>query len=138
MVITIGKKGINDLKTIPLFPERKQEIIENCEANIQKIVQDSLDTNVTVILTTIFPTSGNVPLARRPVWSDDIYQAINEVNLFIESLGSDQVIVFNTASLLSNADGNTKSEYSLDLLHLTANGYGTLNLELVKALQSLQ
>jgi len=134
--IIIIQVGINDLKTIPLFPERKQEIIENCEANIQKIVHDSLDTNATVILTTIFPASGNVPLARRLVWSDDIYQAINEVNIFIASLESEKVIVFDTASVLADTEGKTRSEYSFDLLHLNEYGYETVNHELVKILLS--
>ncbi|MFT3893649.1 MAG: GDSL-type esterase/lipase family protein [Anaerolineales bacterium] len=136
--VVIIQVGINDLKTIPLFPERKQEIIENCEANIQKIIQNSLDANATVILTTIFPTSGNVPLTRRLVWSDDIYQAIDEVNSFLRSLQNERVLVFDAANIISNTDGNTKLEYSLDLLHLNTNGYETLNFELIKILQSLQ
>lgn len=136
--IIVVQVGINDLKTIPLFPERKQNIIEECETNIQKIIQDSLDANATVILTTVFPTSGDISLARRLVWSDDVYQAIDEVNLFIKSLESNRVIIFDTANLLSNTDGRTKPEYSLDLLHLNAYGYETLNLELVKILQSIQ
>ena len=136
--IIIIQIGINDLKTIPLFPEKKQEIIENCEANIQRIVQDSLDINATVILTTIFPTSENVPLARRLVWSDDIYQATDEVNAYITSLAGDNVITFDTANLLSNAEGKIKPEYSFDLLHLNGDGYQVINLELEKILKSIE
>lgn len=129
---------INDLKTIPLFPELKQEIIATCETNIENIVQKSLDLNSTVILTTIFPTSGIVPLARRLVWSDDIYEAIDEVNNFILSYQDENVIVFDAADILSNPDGNTKDEYVYDLLHLNTNGYDALNLELVKLLEILK
>lgn len=136
--IIIVQVGINDLKTIPLFPERKQEIIDNCEANIEKIVYDSLNANTTVILTTIFPVSGNVPLTRRLVWSDDIYQAIDEVNIFIASLEDEKVIIFDTASILSNAERKIKPEYRLDLLHLNEYGYETLNLELVKILEHIK
>ena len=136
--IIILQVGINDLKTIPLFPERKQEIIETTEANIQKIVQDSLDADAAVILTTIFPASGNVPLARRLIWSNDVYLAIDEVNLFIQSLENEKVIIFDTASLLSNAEGKTKPEYSFDLFHINQFGYETLNIELLKLLERLK
>lgn len=135
--IIIIQVGINDLKTIPLFPERKGEIISNCERNIDKIVYDSLANNATVILTTIIPASGNVPLARKLVWSDEIYKAIAEVNSHIAGLASDKVIVLDAASLVSDSDGKTKPEYSADLLHLNRAGYKAINLELVKILQTL-
>jgi hypothetical protein len=64
--IVIVQVGINDLKTIPLFPERKAAIITNCKANIQQIVARSVNSGATVILTTIFPI-GPVPLTRQPV-----------------------------------------------------------------------
>ncbi|MCI0552021.1 MAG: SGNH/GDSL hydrolase family protein, partial [Anaerolineae bacterium] len=88
---------INDLKTIPLFPERKDEIITVCKTNIESIVQKSLELNSAVILTTVFPTSGNVPLARRLVWSDEVYKAIDDVNDFILNYTADNVIIFDTA-----------------------------------------
>ena len=136
--IIILQVGIKDLKTIPLFPEKKQEIIENCEANIQKIVQDSLDANALVILTTVFPASEYVPLARRLVWSNDIYQTIDDVNIFITSLESEKVIIFDTARILSNNQGRIKPEYSFDLLHLNKTGYDVLNLELVEILENVE
>jgi lysophospholipase L1-like esterase len=129
---------MNDLKTIPLFSERKQEIITDCEENIEMLVQKSLDLNATVILITVFPTSGNVPLARRLVWSNDGYEAIKEVNRFILSLKNEKVIVFDTASILSDSDGNLKPEYVHDLLHLNDKGYEILNIELVKILAYLK
>ena len=128
--IVIVQICINDVKTIPLFPERKQEIIDNCEENIEMILQKSLDLKATVIVTTIFPTSGNVPVARKLVWSNDIYEAINQVNRFILSLKNERVIIFDTASILSNSEGNTKPEYVYDLLHLNGEGYQALNIEL--------
>jgi lysophospholipase L1-like esterase len=136
--IIVVQVGINDLKTIPLFPEREQEIVSNCTVNIQKIVQDSLSINATVILTTIVPASGKVPLARKLVWSDEIYTAINEVNVYIRGLAADNVIVFDTAGILANADGRMKPEYSYDLLHLNSDGYAVLNLKLVSILESLK
>lgn len=136
--IVIIQVCINDLKTLPLFAGRETEIIENCKANIQEIIKKSLSLKSTVILTTIFPTSGDVPLTRRPVWSDDIYLAIEEVNSFILNMHMENVIVFDAASILSDSDGNTKEEYVFDLLHLNNNGYNALNLELSKILESLK
>ena len=126
---------INDLKTIPLFPERKQDIIATCEENIELLVQKTLELDATVILTTVFPTSGNVPLARTLVWSNDIYDAIQEVNRFILSLKNDRVIIFDTAKIVSDPEGNTKLEYVYDLLHLNEEGYEVLNVELVQILE---
>ena len=133
--IVVIQVCINDLKTIPLFPERKQEIISTCEENIKLLVQKSLHLDATVILTTVFPASGNVPLARKLVWSNDIYDAIREVNRFILSLKNQEVIIFDTASILSDPEGNTKLEYVYDLLHLNDEGYEVLNVELVQILE---
>lgn len=136
--IIILQVCINDLKTIALFPERKDEIIGNCKTNIEKIVQRAHELNSTIILTTVFPTSGNVPIARKLVWSNDIYEAINEVNDFILNFPDKKVILFNTTGILANSDGNTKVEYVYDLLHLNNNGYDALNFELVKILENLK
>ena len=67
--------GINDLKTIPLFPEDRQAIVADCEENIQRIVEKSTDLGARVILTTIFP-AGEVPLERKLFWSDEVAVAI--------------------------------------------------------------
>lgn len=136
--IIILQVCINDLKTIPLFPERKRGIIDNCKTNIGRITKKSLDLGATVILTTVFPTSGDVPLERRLVWSNDIYQAINEVNQFILSYHHKGVTIFDTTSILSNSAGHTRPEYVHDLLHLNADGYQTLNNELMLIMKRLK
>ncbi len=129
---------VNDLKTIPLFPQRKDDIIGACKANIESIVQKSLELDATIILTTVFPTSGNVPLTRRLVWSDDVDDAIGEVNNFIRNYQPDNVIIFDAAVILSNEDGYTRSEYVYDLLHLNRAGYDALNIDLTKILDGLK
>lgn len=136
--IVIIQVGINDLKTIPLFPERKQEIISDYESNIRTIIQDSQGINATVILTTIFPAGRNVPFTRRLVWSADIYKAIKEVNEFILGLADERVIVFDAANLLADPDGKIQPGYSSDLLHLNTEGYDVLNQELVKILTRIK
>ena len=125
--------GINDLKTIPLFPERKDSIIGNCKDNIQQIVERSTDLGAVVIVSTIFPI-GEVPIERRPFWSDDVAEAIDEVNAYIRSLEGEGVVVFDAYSILVDENGVTDSEYSQDLLHLNDTGYARLNDELVRVL----
>jgi len=128
---------INDLKTIPLFPERKRQIILNCEANIQRMVQQSLDMDAIVVLSTVFP-AGKVPLARRLVWSDDIGKSVEEVNAFIQALSREGVIIFDAAKILSDDTGKLKQQYSFDTLHLNEQGYQALNAEFIKILEELE
>lgn len=133
--IVVVQVGINDLKTIPLFPERKATIINNCQENLRQIVAQSAELGATVILTTIFPV-GPVPLERRPFWSDDVALAIREVNAYIRSLESAQVVILDAYTLLADNKGATRIVYYADLLHLNAHGYEPLNEELVRLLEN--
>jgi lysophospholipase L1-like esterase len=128
---------INDLKTIPLFPKRKDHIIARCKGNIEKIVAASTDLNAKLIVTTIFPI-GEVPLERRSFWSEDVAIAIDDVNTFIHNLKSDNVTVFDAYTILADNDGLINPDYSLDLLHLNPRGYERLNQELEIHLNSLE
>ena len=128
---------VNDLKTIPLFPERRQQIIFNCESNLQNVVQELLNLDSIVVISTIFPT-GQVPLARRLVWSDEINESIEVVNNFIRDLSADRVLIFDAASLLSDDKGRLKHEYSFDELHLNEQGYQVLNIEFIKLLEKIK
>ncbi|HEY9633805.1 MAG TPA: GDSL-type esterase/lipase family protein [Coleofasciculaceae cyanobacterium] len=130
--IIILQVGINDLKTIPLFPEQKTAIIANCKANIQQIVTRSVNSGATVILTTIFPI-GPVPLTRQPFWSPDIAQGVSEVNAYLYSLKARNVLILDAYSLLAE-NGKVRSNYVSDTLHINARGYEVLNQELTKLL----
>jgi lysophospholipase L1-like esterase len=132
--IIIVQVGINDLKTIPLFPERKAAIIANCKANIQQIVARSVNSGATVILTTIFPI-GPVPLTRQPFWSPDVAQAVSEVNAYLYSLKATDVLILDAYSLLAQK-GQVQSNYVRDTLHLNNRGYEALNQELTKVLST--
>ena len=126
----IVQVGINDLKTIPLFPEYRETIIRNCKANLQTIVNLALETGVReVILTTVF-LPGPLPLERRLLWGDAVTVAVNEVNAYLRSLAGDRVMVFDAARILSEGSGGTLARYSRDYLHLNADGYAALNREL--------
>lgn len=118
--------GVNDLKAIPLFPEQKEAIIRNCKTNIGQIVKKSLDTGAKVVVTTIFPL-GMLPVERKPFWSDDVANAINDVNNYIKTLASDRVIVFDSSQVLANSQGIVDPKYSQDFLHINSEGYAALN-----------
>lgn len=134
--IVIIQVGINDLKTIPLFPQQKERIIADCQANIQEIVNRSVKTGATVILTTVFPVA-RVPLERRLFWSPEVASAVVQVNNFLYTLESEDVIIFDTYSLLTAQNGVLHDKYAHDLLHLNPVGYEALNQELSPLLQSL-
>jgi lysophospholipase L1-like esterase len=135
--VVVIQIGINDVKTIPLFPERKEAIIANCEENIRQLVAWSADWGAMVIVTPIFPI-GKVPLERRPFWSDDVGLAVDEVNAFIHTLKGENVLVFDAFSLLVGEGGRIRPEYSRDLLHLNTAGYERLNEELAPILKGLR
>lgn len=124
--IIVLQVGINDLKTIPLFPERKATIIQTCKENIQQLVGLSLNNGARVVVTTIFPL-GAVPIERRLFWSDDVAAAINDVNMFIGTLAGSRVTVFDSGKVLANPQGTVYSKFSKDLLHLNSEGYAALN-----------
>jgi lysophospholipase L1-like esterase len=132
--IVVIQLGVNDLKTVALFPEQQAEIIANCQANIRQIVTASRQLGAVVIISTIFPI-GNVPPPRWPVWSEAIDQAVRTVNADIATLASDRVLIFDTASLLADAQGKVRPKYSADELHLNESGYVVLNQKLVGLIQ---
>jgi lysophospholipase L1-like esterase len=134
--IIIIQVGVNDLKTIALFPERKQEIITNCKTNIQRIIQVSRKLGAVVMVTTIFP-AGEVPLERKPFWSDEIGLAIKQVNTYIATLADDKTIVFDTYALLADRHGLMLPQYRLDELHFNQQGYKILNQELARQLAKI-
>ncbi len=134
--IVIIQVGVNDLKTIALFPERKQEIITNCQTNIKRIIESSRKLGAVVMVTTIFPP-GEVPLERKPFWSDEIGTAIKEVNTYIATLADDKTIVFDTYALLADRHGLMLPQYRLDELHFNQQGYKILNQELARKLAKI-
>lgn len=135
--IVIIQVGVNDLKTIALFPERKDSIVANCRDNIKRIVDESKNLGATVILTTIFPV-GEAPIQRKPFWSNDIRLAVNEMNVYINTLAEDKVIIFDAFSVLANNQGMMLQKYSKDELHLNNQGYEILNKKLVQLLDKIK
>jgi lysophospholipase L1-like esterase len=134
--IILLQVGINDLKTIPLHPERKNSIVANCQKQIEDIVARVLEIEAVIIITTIFPV-GQPPIVRMPFWSDDIAQAVADVNVHIYSLAGPNVIVFDTFSVLADENGLVKTHYMRDELHLNEQGYAVLNTALKELLTGI-
>jgi lysophospholipase L1-like esterase len=134
--VIILEVGINDLKTIPLFPDQEAAIRQRCQANIDAIVQKSRGIGATVILANIFPT-GRVPLQRRLFWSDEIGVAVHAANAYLASLQASDVVLFDAARILSDSAGQLRADYSQDELHLSTAGYTALNQVLSSVLLKL-
>ncbi len=126
--------GVNDLKTIPLWPERRAAIVRDCEQNLDRIVALARESGAVVILTTVFPT-GDVPIQRRPFWSPDVGRAVEQVNSHIRSLAGPGVIVFDAYDTLAKA--GTSGRLYQDELHLNPEGHSVLNAELERLLAAL-
>ena len=126
--------GINDLKTIPLFPDRRNQLVATCLKNITEIVRQARQTGALVVLTTIIP-AGEPSLTRRLYWSDDVAPAVAEVNMALRALEGPDVVVLDAATLLGNEQGQLRDEYRRDTLHMTPKGYTVLNAALAEILQ---
>jgi hypothetical protein len=122
---------------IPLFPNQRASITANCKVNITAIVDKASDLGAQVVVTTIFPL-GRVPLERRLFWSSDVAESVDEVNDYLFSLESKDIVIFDTEAVLADEQGVIQKAYSQDLLHLTPSGYTALNEVLLPILKNLQ
>lgn len=133
--VVVVQIGINDLKLIGLFPERKHSIVESCWRNIQELVDRMAAANIDVVLLTVFPP-GPVGLLRRPVWSDDTLRCTDEINSRMRGWKKSRLMVVHCDSILTSADG-LRREYARDTLHLTPSAYKALNHQLEPILEQL-
>jgi lysophospholipase L1-like esterase len=129
----------NDMLSIPLFPQRRDEIIANCRGNLAALVDQARAIGATTILTTVFPVRElPLPWVEQLIWSGDFRQPIEVVNDYIRSLAAEGVIIFDTYALLVDEDGRLRADFSRDGLHLNAAGYALLNSELAGILQTIR
>lgn len=117
--------GVNDLKSIGVLPDQEQLIVDRLRTNREFLMKELTDAGVHVIVSTIFPF-GDVPLHRRPFWSDRTLHRREEINREIRELKGPQITVFD-ADPLFLADGRMKKEFQLDEFHLNDAAYETLN-----------
>lgn len=134
--ILLLQVGINDLKTIPLFPERMNSIIETAFENIATLIRLSTNQDVCVILTTVFPI-GKVPFHRRPFWSRDVEIGRRILNNRLSALAADNVWILDFDDVLASSAGNSVPTYFRDMLHLTPDAYASLWPRVSEAVQRI-
>jgi lysophospholipase L1-like esterase len=133
--VVVLQAGINDLAAIGVFPDRRDRIVADCKRNLHAMIDRAAGGGSTVMVTTIFPV-GHVPLERRPLWSNEIPGAVDEVNADLRAIHQPGVVVLDAWRLLQK-EGRMRSEFSADLLHLKRAGYEVLNQALTNSLTSL-
>ena len=133
--IAVLQVGINDLKTIGVWPERKDDIIHSCRENINTIVDQMTEHNIQTVVLTVFPP-GPVGLLRKLVWSSDIHRGVEQINQMIRELQGQGITVVDCDPILVS-DHEIKPEYALGTLHLTPAGYEALNSLLRPVLNEL-
>ncbi|WP_301930518.1 GDSL-type esterase/lipase family protein [Ferruginibacter sp.] len=122
--------GINDIKAIGVFPEKKDFIIAECIKNIELLIDTCIKCNIHPVFCTIIPP-GDVQLFRRPVWTSEIKDKVAYVNKIVSDFcKSKNVSIFDTYSTLSDGKGVLLKQYQADDLHLNRAGYDMLNREL--------
>jgi len=134
--VVVLEAGVNDLKAIASFPERRREIVARCERNLETIVDQCRDAGANVVIVTVFDI-GDIELWRRPFWSNDIEKAVHEVNAFLRTLAGGKVVVFDANRVLDDSRGKIQPAYQLDYLHLNTAGYTALNRRLLPMLSAL-
>jgi lysophospholipase L1-like esterase len=128
--------GVNDLKVIADVPARRAEIVADCEANLEHIVERLRRTGATVVLLTVFDI-GDLALWRRPFWSSQVATAVDEVNAFLPRLAGGKVVLFDANEVLADERGKIQAAYQLDYLHLSVAGYAALDQKIVPLLAGL-
>jgi lysophospholipase L1-like esterase len=133
--VVVVQVCVNDLRRIPVFPQEKEDIIQACQKNIKRIVEQSRSLKAVVLLTTIFPVQ-DPSLTEHMFWSDEVYDGIALVNAYIRSLEGDDVQVLDGYELLADENGRLRSQYAADYLHINEAGYHLLNKVLIDILTS--
>jgi lysophospholipase L1-like esterase len=134
--VVVFEGGVNDLKVIADFPERRAEIVADCEANLERIVARCRQSGATVVLLTVFDI-GDVAIWRRPFWSSDVASAVADVNAFLPRLAGEKVVLFDANQVLADDRGKIQAAYQLDYLHLSGAGYDALDKKVVPLLSAL-
>jgi lysophospholipase L1-like esterase len=133
--VLVLQLGINDLKLVSLFPQQEKEIIEQCKHNIQQLIKEARALHATVIISTIYPIGSTGQLRRFFGFNETpIIAAVNEVNTFIRTLATENILIFDSYTLLKGEDDKIDKRFSHDWLHLNEQGYQHLNKHLVDIL----
>jgi len=126
--MVIFQAGINDLKTIGLFPKHKEAIITNCKQNLEFIIKQISNQNIDIVVLTIFP-NGKPELIRSWLWSDEIDNGVVLVNNSLLKMSNSKIHVINADNFLK-AVKYIRPHFKKDMLHLNQAGYQQLNDQL--------
>ncbi|MEO7773848.1 MAG: GDSL-type esterase/lipase family protein [Steroidobacteraceae bacterium] len=125
--------GINDLiagAALRRLPQATAAAAENLATMARKAVAAGANVH---LMTVVRP--GRPPLLRRIVWSDDIYDAVTDLNARLHSLRIDGVTILDADMLLAGNGRELRREYAADTLHFTPSAYQRLNRQLAAVLQ---
>jgi hypothetical protein len=128
--------GINDLKSIGYMDRSSEEIISETKRALAAIHRTLKKNEVRVFVSTILPP-GPINLARRPIWSDEIRDAVVSVN---EALLLGHLMPVESVIDFGDSLGTlrmTDSKFSIDSLHLNQSGYTVLDLFLIERLSQV-
>jgi lysophospholipase L1-like esterase len=123
--VVVLQIGINDLKTIGVFPDSSDAIYSQCQTNLSLMIDRCVQRGIKVVVLTIIPP-GSVELLRRPVWSAKINEAVRRMNNHIRQQEREGIIVVDCDEILAT-DNQLKPEYQIDTLHMNDRGYRALN-----------
>jgi len=128
--------GINDLKIIGFYPERREYICAITIRNIKSLLLLCQERRSIPIFMTIIPP-GRVELKRIFFWNKEVNNSVAQVNNIIVSFcESEKIKVFDISKLLSDDGYSIRKVYQKDCLHLNEKGYEYLNLELDKFIET--
>lgn len=131
--VVVLQVGINDLKSIAVLRERREQIENTLVHHVRELVERTRAQGSKVILTTLFPL-GRVPPWLWPIWSDEVSLANDRVNEELRRLAKNAGVVLLDAFALLADGKQLRPEYGFDTLHLSERGYVALNIELSKRL----
>jgi lysophospholipase L1-like esterase len=134
--VVVLEAGVNDLKAIAEFPERRDEIVASCEENTRRIVERCRALGARVVVVTVFGI-GDVTLWRRLFWSSEVDAAVKQVNRFLPTLVAEQVALLDADPVLAGERGRILPAYQVDFLHLTPAGYAALDTRLVPVVRGM-
>ena len=134
--VLIVQMCVNDLKMIPLFPNKGQRIIQDCKDNIQLLADKAKLINSKLVMTTVFPL-GYISIFRKALGISEapIINGIERVNDYIKTLASDDLLIFDSYGYLLGDDRKINPAFSSDWLHLNGGGYKHLNSHLSEFLK---
>jgi lysophospholipase L1-like esterase len=135
--ITLLQIGVNDFKYRALTDRPLSQIVSDLTANIEQIVNQLIQQQSIVILSSIFPVCFEL-------WQDKQHKpeefatGIEAANRALSQLAPrEKLRLFDAASLLIDQKKSIPTRYALDGLHINTAAYQHLNRELQTILEEV-